>query len=102
MIEPIDAGSVAQVVSLVMMTGPLDVVEVLHDESERILHVDRRADTARRARRTTANLAVPISVEQRRGGRGPPEFARERETRTRRLDSSAEDEAVMDELFVAA
>ena len=44
-VEAIDAGAVAKVVALVVMTGPLDLVEVLDDETERIL---RRARSARR------------------------------------------------------
>ena len=34
-VEPVDAGAVAQVVALMMVTDPLDLVEVLDDEAER-------------------------------------------------------------------
>ena len=96
-------GAVAQVVALVVMTGPLDLVEVLDDEAERIL---APAPSGRRPRVApagiSANLAAAIGVEHRGAHRDPPEFAHGTRTGSTPVRSLAEDEAVVDELFVTA
>ena len=102
MIETVDAGAVAQVVALVVVPDPLDVVEVLDDEPERVLHPNGRPDGPRCASRIATHLAASVGVIERGGieifWRPHPE----REPRARRRGTLAQDQAVVDELFVAA
>ena len=102
-VEAVDAGAVAQVVALMVMTDPLDLVEVLDDEAERIL---ARAPSARHRSvapgRVAAHLAASIGVEHRGGIEIVRRAHTKREPRARRLGALAQDEAVVDELFVAA
>jgi hypothetical protein len=85
-----------------VVADPLDLVEVLHDEPERILDADGGANTVRRAGRESADLATAIGVEHG----GNVEILRgshtKSEPRARRFRALAKDEAVMNELFVPA
>ena len=101
-VEAIDAGTVAQVVALMMMTGPLDLVEVLDDESERILDSHGGSDAACRAGGIATNLAPSVGVEQCSGIEILWCSHSESESRARRLRTLAQDEAVVNELFVTA
>ncbi len=101
-VEPVDAGSVAKVVALVMVADPLDLVEVLDDEAERVEDPHRRADPAGGAGRVAAHLASTIGVEDGCGVEVVGRAHAEREPRACRHVAPAKDQAVVGELLVTA
>jgi hypothetical protein len=101
-VEAVDAGPVSEVVALVMVTDPLDLVEVLDHEAERILHTYGGPDSSGGPRRVATDLAAAVGVEQRSRVKILWCSHPERESRTRRLASSTQDQAVVHELLVAS
>jgi hypothetical protein len=102
MVEPGGFGSSAQVVTLLQALGVFGVVEELDGEAERVLGPDRLPDPGRDAGRHPLRARAE-GGEERLGqvqiGRGPHPV---RQPGRRGLGTGSQDQAVVDELVVAA